>query len=45
MGKYKVVMAVEIAGKSYGYGDVVELDMQTALDFADALQAVEGEEK
>lgn len=40
--KYKVILAVVIEGKTYRHGDVVELDNETALDYATALIPVDG---
>lgn len=45
MKPYKVLLAVEIEGRIYGHGSVVELDLETAARYAHALIAVEkGEE-
>ncbi len=41
MRRYRVILPVEIEGKAYGYGDVAELPMETAAEFAHALIAVE----
>jgi hypothetical protein len=42
--KYKVILAVVIEGKTYRYGDVVELDKETALDYAVALHPINGKD-
>jgi hypothetical protein len=39
--KYKVIMSVIIDGKIRRYGDVVELDQETAVNYAVALIAIE----
>jgi hypothetical protein len=44
MRKYRVTLPVEIDGKMYQFGDVVELDLETATQFAHALIAWEGDE-
>ena len=41
--RYKVILPIEVDGKRYEYGDVAELERQTALDYAFALQQVEEE--
>jgi hypothetical protein len=43
LGKYRVILAIDVDGKRYEYGDVIELEMQVALDFAHALQLIEEE--
>jgi hypothetical protein len=38
-------LPVEIGGVKYGFGDVVALDVETAVEFGFALIAAEEEEK
>jgi hypothetical protein len=43
--QYRVILPVEIDGRVLAYGETVELETQTAVDYAHALIAVEeGEE-
>ncbi len=37
MKKYKVILPVEIAGTVHWHGDIVELDLETALLYQHAL--------
>ncbi|HWQ55684.1 MAG TPA: hypothetical protein VN442_18500 [Bryobacteraceae bacterium] len=45
MSRYRVILPVEIDGQGHGFGEVVELDLSTALEYSTALIAMEeGEE-
>jgi hypothetical protein len=45
MKRYRVLLPVEIGGTIYNFGDVVDLDLETAVQYAHALIAVETEEE
>ena len=42
--KFRVLLPIEIDGKVYGYGQEIELDMETAKQYAHALVRVESKE-
>lgn len=44
MRKYRVTLPVVIGGRTYQFGEVVELDIETAVQYAHALIAVEEED-
>ncbi len=41
MRKYLVILRIEIDGRPFEYGEVAELDVETAVRYAHALQAIE----
>lgn len=41
--KFRVLLAIEIDGRIYEFGSVVELDLETALLYSHALMACEAE--
>ncbi len=43
--KYKVILPIDVDGRIYHYGDIVELDLDTAVLYAHALIAQEEEGK
>lgn len=43
--QYHVMLPVEVDGKVYNYGDVAELDIETAAKYAHALMALGEEQK
>jgi hypothetical protein len=45
MRKYRVLLPIEVDGVRFEHGDVVQLEMQTAIDFAHALVAIEESEE
>jgi len=44
MNKYRVILPIEVNGVPRAFGDVIELDEATAIEFSFALIAWEGEE-
>jgi hypothetical protein len=44
MGKYRVTLPVDIGGRIWNFGEVVELDIETAAAYAHALIALEDED-
>lgn len=43
--KYRVLLAVDIDGRIYGFGETVELDDETATEYGHALVALEEEDR
>jgi hypothetical protein len=43
MKKYRVVLPIEVGGRIYQFGETIDLDMETAAQYAHALIAVEEE--
>jgi 5-enolpyruvylshikimate-3-phosphate synthase len=42
--KYKVLLPIDVDGQIFEFGQIVELDMETASQYSHALIAVEEEE-
>ncbi len=38
---FRVALPVEIGGKQYSFGDVVELELDEAVEMSDSLRALE----
>ncbi len=41
MKKYRVLLPIEVGGRTYNFGDEVELELDVAVDYSHALIAVE----
>jgi hypothetical protein len=38
--RYRVTLPIDVDGRTYQYGDIAELEMETAIDYAHALIAL-----
>jgi len=41
--KYRVVLPIDIGGRTYQFGEIAELDMETAVEYSHALIEIEEE--
>lgn len=35
--RYRVILPIDVGGRVYGFGEIAELEMDTAVDYAHAL--------